>query len=152
MCLQGSLDDFSIQDVLQIIALGRKTGWLSVDTPSGGGAIVFGRGRVLAAIDDDGREAGDARALDGATGAVRDERIRERMAASLQRVAGCRRGEFSFQVSAAPPLVIGGRDIAGESLRGGVDVIELLIDVACRQEADELAGAAPADEAREARI
>jgi hypothetical protein len=47
MCLEGSLDELSIPDVLQIVALVRKTGWLSIDTPTGGGAIVFCRGRVF---------------------------------------------------------------------------------------------------------
>ena len=138
MSLEGSFDDFSIQNVLMIICLGRKTGWLSVDSPSGRGAIVFQNGRVLASIDDE-----EGRATAYAPQA--DELIRERIACWLDRVARSRRGRFNFRISEKPPLVIGGRDIGAQTLRSGVDVIELLIDITCRQERDEHAANQDAD-------
>ena len=140
MCLEGSLLELSIQDVLQIIALGRKTGWLSIDTPAGGGAIVFSSGRVFAAIDDETPldPAGLARLSETA----RDRVIRERIAATLDRFARCRSGEFSFQVSSVMPHAIGGRNVAVESLCSGLDVIDVLVDVACRQDGDAKGSAA----------
>jgi hypothetical protein len=140
MCLEGSLVELSIQDVLQLIALGRKTGWLSIDTPAGGGAIVFSRGRVFAAIDDETplAPAGLARLSETA----RERVIRERIAATLDRFARCRSGEFSFQVSSAMPHAIGGRNVALESLRSGLDVIDVLVDVAVRQDGDAKGSAA----------
>ncbi len=54
MCLNGSLDDFSIQDILQVLSLSRKTGSLSLETPSGGAAVIFQEGCILASVDDGG--------------------------------------------------------------------------------------------------
>jgi hypothetical protein len=54
VCLKGSLDDFSIADILQVISYGGKTGYLSLETRAGGGVIVFRKGRVLASVDDGG--------------------------------------------------------------------------------------------------
>jgi len=128
VCLTGSFDDFSIQDILQIIAFVRKTGCLSLETEMTGGAIVFRKGRVLACVDDGGapleRELGSLR------GYERHEVIRRRISAALDRFARSREGEFSFQVSAQPPRVIAGRDIAPETLETGIDVIELLLELA----------------------
>jgi CheY-like chemotaxis protein len=133
--LNGSLDDFSIQEILQILSLGRKTGSLSLSTPSGGGAIIFSDGRIVACFD-----AG-ARPLDlpvaSLPGCQRDEAVRARITASLDRLARCRQGEFHFHVSAQPPALIQGRDVAPEMLSRGLDVIELLLEVACRQDEEE---------------
>jgi CheY-like chemotaxis protein len=130
--LEGSLDDFSIPDVLQVISLGRKTGHLSLETPTGGAAIVFRNGRILASIDD------QAPPLEASLAPLaedrRDERIRESITASIERLSRSRQGEFSFQASDQPPQVIEGRSIAAETLRSGIDVIDLLLEVAYRQE------------------
>ena len=45
--LHGSLEIMDLPDVTQAIALGNKTGQLLVTLPSGRGAIVFDRGRVV---------------------------------------------------------------------------------------------------------
>jgi hypothetical protein len=140
MCLEGSLEELSIQDVLQLIALGHKTGWLSIDTPSGGGAIVFSRGRVFAAIDDE--PPGDTAGLAFLSWDARDRLLRERIAASLDRLARCRSGQFSFQVAAGLPYTIGGRNVAAEALHTGLDVIDVLVDVACLQDGDAKGSAA----------
>ena len=140
MCLEGSLEELSIQDVLQVIAQGRKTGWLSIDTPSGGGAIVFCQGRVFAAIDDE--PPGDTAGLARLSWDTRESLLRERIAASLDRLARSRSGEFSFQVSTGLPYAIGGRNVAAEALRSGLDVIDVLVDIACLQEGDAKGSAA----------
>ena len=134
MCLNGSLADLAIQDVLQILALGRKTGHLSLETPAGEGALVFRRGRVVASIEDGGpRLASRAASF---SGSERAAHVRERITAFVLRLARCRRGEFSFKASA----IQGGR-VAGGAPGSGIDVIELLIDVASRQDDETRAGA-----------
>jgi phage-related baseplate assembly protein len=128
----GSLDDFSIPDILQIIAFGRKTGCLSLETEATGGAIVFWKGRVLASVDD-GRAPLEAE-LPLLRGCERDDVIRRRIAASLDRFARSRRGDFSFLALAEPPRVIDGRDISPETLETGIEVLELLLDLACNED------------------
>jgi hypothetical protein len=63
-------------------------------------------------------------------GHEREEIIRRRITASLDRFARSRQGDFSFLVSPQPPRVIDGRDIAPETLDCGVDVLELLLELA----------------------
>ncbi len=132
VCLTGSLDDFSIQDILQIIAFGRKTGCLSLETEATGGAIVFRKGRVLASVDD-GRAPLEAE-LRLLRGYARDEVIRRRIAASVDRFARSRQGDFSFLASEHPPRVIDGRDITPETLDTGIEVIELLLQLVSNQD------------------
>jgi len=130
--LNGSLEEFSIQDILQVLALGQKTGQLSLDTPAGAGAIVFRAGRVVASLDDGSPslETSLASWPEGPREAV----IRRRIVASLDRLARSRQGGFHFQASTRPPERIQGRDVARETLDSGMDIIELLLEVACRQD------------------
>jgi len=141
--MMGSLEDFSIQDLLQIIAFGRKTGCLSLETEATGGAIVFRKGRVLASVDD-GRIPLETE-LRLMRDYEREQVIRRRIAASLDRFARSRQGDFSFLVSPQPPHVIDGRDIAQETLDHGVDVLELLLELAGAD--GQPAAAAPPDSA-----
>ena len=135
MCLNGSLADLVIQDVLQVLSQGRKTGRLLLETPAGAGALVFRKGRVVASIGDAGPllESGFA----SLSGSKRDALIRERMIAFVHRLARCRQGEFSFEASKQSPREIQGPDVAGQALRSGIDVIELLIEIAWRQDDEE---------------
>lgn len=134
-CLIGSLEDFSLQDILQVIAMGRKTGWLSLVTSEGSGAVVFRRGRILVSVDS----LLPAREPDVTffPRRGRDAAARERIADSLERLAPSRKGQFSFQVSPQPPCVLCGQEIALEALHPGADVVDLLIEVACRRDAQE---------------
>jgi hypothetical protein len=119
VCLDGSLDDLPIQDVLQILALGRKTGCLALETGIGVGALLFRQGQVVASIHDG--DGGPLPAADGVTSseAEREALIRERIAAFLHRLARRRQGEFSFVAYPHPPPVIHGRDVTREALRQG---------------------------------
>ncbi len=141
MCLNGSLADFSIQDILQILSLGRKTGYLAIETPAGGSTIVLQDGCVLALLDDGAPPL--ATDLARLPGERRDEVIHSRIAASLARLSRCEQGDFSFQASAQPPRVIRGRTLAPETLGASIGVIELLLEIAWRQdeEARDLASA-----------
>jgi CheY-like chemotaxis protein len=132
--LNGSLEEFSIQDILQILALGQKTGHLSVDTPAGAGAIVFRAGRIVASFD--GGSPSLETSLASWSECPRDAVIRRRIVACLDRLDRARRGSFHFQVSADPPLRVQGRDIARETLQSGMDVVELLLEMAWRRDED----------------
>jgi CheY-like chemotaxis protein len=54
----------------------------------------------------------------------------------VDRHARAREGEFHFQVSADPPLRVQGRNIARETLPQGMDIVELLLEMAWRQDED----------------
>ncbi|MDF1506059.1 DUF4388 domain-containing protein, partial [Roseisolibacter sp. H3M3-2] len=49
MAIRGSLSEAGLSDVLQLLALGQKTGCLSVARPGDFGSIFFERGRVVSA-------------------------------------------------------------------------------------------------------
>jgi hypothetical protein len=132
VCLKGTLDDFSVTDILQVISFGRKTGYLSFETGAAGGAIVFRKGRVLASVDEGGAPL--EAELESLRGRQREEVIRRRIAASLERLARCRQGVFYFQVSPQPPQVIAGREIALETLDAGIEVVDLLLELVGSQD------------------
>jgi hypothetical protein len=141
VCLNGSLDEFSIQDILQILSMSRKTGHLSLETPTKNAAIVIQEGFIVASVDAGGFFLAVDLAL--SAGQSREEVIHWRIAASLTRLSRYRQGGFRFQASAQPPRVIGGFDMAAETLRSGIGVIEMLLEVALRQD-EEARDAAPA--------
>ncbi len=57
MSLAGHLGDLSLPDLLQIIAMGEKTGRLDLTSTDGEGLIVFRGGRVIYAASNAAREA-----------------------------------------------------------------------------------------------
>jgi hypothetical protein len=136
--LNGSLDDLSIQDVLQILSLGRKTGCLSLETPAGGGAIVFRKGRVVASYD--GGDPLRSTSVVPLSAAERDRLIRERTTDFVHRLTRCPRGQFRFELASQSPWAAA----AGRELSSGIDVVKLLIDVASRQDDREGEGS-PSD-------
>lgn len=135
MCLNGSLVDLAIQDVLQILSIGRKSGDLLLETPAGVGVLVFRKGRVVASIEDRGPALTSR--VPSFSGSEREALICERITAFVQRLARCRRGEFSFKASMQSSWVTLGGDVAGEALGSGIDVIELLVEIAWRQDHEE---------------
>ena len=46
MAIRGSLNEASLPDVLQLLAMGNKTGTLTLSVPGSGGTICFDRGRI----------------------------------------------------------------------------------------------------------
>jgi len=48
--LNGNLEDLPLLDILQIVSFSKKTGYLSIRTEAGEGAIVFTDGFVVAAF------------------------------------------------------------------------------------------------------
>jgi len=140
VCLKGTLDDFSMSDILQTISIGRKTGYLCLETEAASGTVVFRRGRVLASVEDGG--APPEAELESLSGEQRDEFLRSRIAAFLERFARCRRGYFIFQVSAQPLHIVAGRDIGREMLNAGIEVVDLLVELAASLEPQAVPGAA----------
>ena len=60
MELTGDLSDFALTDILQILALSRKTGTLSLDTGSLAGKIVIDHGRITYASQHPGKSLADS--------------------------------------------------------------------------------------------
>jgi hypothetical protein len=135
VCFEGSLDDFSIQDVLQIVSLGRKSGYLSLDTPTCRGAIIFRRGRILASVEDDEPLVAPGRR--GRRREPRNDAVRARLAAFVERLSRCRLGEFRFEAADEAMDAAAGPEPRSVSILAGIDVVELLIDVASRANGKE---------------
>lgn len=57
MAIRGSLSEASLPDVLQLLAMGRKTGTLTLVVPASGGTICFQHGRIChASVRDRGTD------------------------------------------------------------------------------------------------
>jgi hypothetical protein len=138
VCLNGNLDDLPIQDVLQILAIGRKTGCLFLDTPVGAGAIVLRKGQIVESIDDTHTLL--ASEVVSASPSEQEALTREGIIAFVHRISGCGGGEFSFEATVDSPRVIRGRDPAGNA-GNGMDVIDLLLAVASQSCTGEPQGA-----------
>lgn len=128
-CLKGSLEDFSILDVLQLVSLGGGTGRLSLETPAGCGAVLFRGGRVLSALENGvGPVAGGLAA------------IRRQTVELLHRLARPRQGRFRFDSEERASARAPGDNPAPERFRAGLDVIGLLLDLAQLQDDDARCG------------
>ena len=51
MAIKGSLNEASLPDVLQLLAMGKKSGCLSVTHRQSFGYIYFDKGRILLRVD-----------------------------------------------------------------------------------------------------
>jgi len=129
MCLRGSLNDFSILDVLQLVSLGVKTGYLFLETPAGCGTVLFRRGRVLGSVEN------------GVEPVARGhEAIRAQTVELLRRLARPRQGRFCFESEGVAVELAPGDQETPERLRDGIDVIALLLDLSSLQEDDGRCG------------
>jgi CheY-like chemotaxis protein len=68
--------------------------------------------------------------------------VRDRIAATLERLVRLREGEFAFHLSQDVPTALGGRDLAGEMLEGGINPEELMLDLAKKLDEDRRDAAA----------
>jgi CheY-like chemotaxis protein len=128
MSLTGNLEDLPLLDILQIVSFSKKTGYLTIRTEQGEGAIVFTSGFVVASFTWDS-PLPDSRAAT-LPPEKRAALIRNRIAIALEQLIRLREGQFSFNLTARPPNVIGERDISLETLSGGINPQELLLDLA----------------------
>jgi len=137
--LSGSVEDLPLLEILQVVSFCQKTGHLTVRAPAGDAAVVFDSGRVVAGY------AWDVAPLpqdDPAPGPARDLVVRGRIAATLERLVRLREGEFAFHLSQQVPVTLGGRDLAGETLPGGINPEELMLDLAKKLDEDRRDAAA----------
>lgn len=128
MSLTGNLEDLPLLDIIQIVSFSRKTGYLSIAMPGGEGGIVFQDGLVVAAFTAESPPA-DPR-LGGLPPERRDRAIRGRIVFALEQLARLREGAFGFELTDEVPHTLGARDVAAETLRGGINPQDLLLDLA----------------------
>ncbi len=124
--LQGNLEDLPLLDILQIVAFSQKTGFLTVQAAPGEAALVFQRGLIVSSYTWD---VGPLEAAELAE-EKRHALVRGRIEVALERLSRLREGSFSFELTAEPVRVIGGRDLARETLTEGLNPQELLLDLA----------------------
>src|SRR5215212_3484279 len=128
MSLTGNLEDLPLLDILQIVSFSKKTGFLSIQSESGHGAIVFDGGFVVAAFTSQTPPLDPrARTLPPET---RRTLLRGRIEMALEQLIRMREGLFDFSLTEVAPLEIAGRDIEFEQLREGINAQELMLDLA----------------------
>jgi CheY-like chemotaxis protein len=126
--LNGNLEDLPLLDILQIVSFSKKTGYLSIRTDGGEGAIVFQDGYVVAAFSAE-TPPFDPRYRQLPPEA-RTPLLRESIERGLEQLIRLREGQFSFSLTDGPPRKVGPRDISEETLPQGINAQELLLDLA----------------------
>jgi CheY-like chemotaxis protein len=126
LSLNGNLEDLPLLDILQIVSFSKKTGYLSIRTDAGEGAIVFQDGFVVAAFSAETPRFG-RRHLPAER---RLPLLRQSIERGLAQLIRLREGQFSFSLTEAIPGRVGARDISEETLPEGINAQELLLDLA----------------------
>jgi CheY-like chemotaxis protein len=126
--LTGNLEDLPLLDILQIVSFSKKTGFLSIETPEGQGAIVFRDGFVVSCFTVDTPALAARAALASPT--QRSALIRSQIEIALERLIRLHEGQFNFSLADETPRVVGKRDISGETLEVGINPQELVLDLA----------------------
>jgi CheY-like chemotaxis protein len=128
MSLTGNLEDLPLLDILQIVSFSKKTGYLSIRTGAGEGAIIFRDGFVTSSF------TWDAAPLDPRARSLppdqRARMLRHRIEVALQQLIRLREGQFSFSLTEEAPTRVGPRDIRDETLEDGINPQELLLNLA----------------------
>jgi len=128
LSLTGNLEDLPLLDIIQIVSFSRKTGYLSIEMAGGQGGIVFRDGLVVSAF------TADSAPIEPRVAELpperRDKAIRTRITYALERLARLREGAFGFELTPDVPGRLGERDIASETLAGGINPQDLLLDIA----------------------
>ncbi len=133
MSLSGSVEDLPLLEILQVVAFCQKTGYLTVRAPEGEAAVVFRDGQVVSGF------IWDVPPLDPAVpapGEARQEAVRGRITATLERLVRLRDGEFGFSVLGEAPRQLGGRDLSAETLEDGINPEGLMLDLARKLDED----------------
>jgi CheY-like chemotaxis protein len=126
--LNGNLEDLPLLDILQIVSFSKKTGYLSIRTDGGEGAIVFQDGFVVTAFSAE-TPPFDPR-YRNLPPEARTPLLRQSIERGLEQLIRLREGQFSFSLTEQTPLRVGRRDISGETLPEGINAQELLLDLA----------------------
>jgi CheY-like chemotaxis protein len=126
--LNGNLEDLPLLDILQIVSFSKKTGYLSIHTGAGDGAIVFQDGFVVAAF------SAETPPFDRRHRELPPEKrlplLRQSIERGLEQLIRLREGQFSFSLTDETPTTVGHRDISQETLPEGINAQELLLDLA----------------------
>ena len=93
MSLTGNLEDLPLLDILQIVSFSQKTGFLTIQTVEGDGAISFREGLVVNAFT---WESGSAES-DQST-----EDTHTQISSALERLARVSDGQFNFSLTPEP--------------------------------------------------
>jgi CheY-like chemotaxis protein len=128
LSLTGNLEDLPLLDIIQIVSFSRKTGCLSIAMAGGEGGIVFRSGLVVAAFTAESPPA-DPR-LASLPPERRDRAIRARIVFALEQLARLREGAFGFELTDDVPRTLGARNLTAETLEGGINPQDLLLDLA----------------------
>ncbi len=128
MSLTGNLEDLPLLDIMQIVSFSRKTGYLAIEMEGGEGGIVFREGLVVAAFTA-GSPPADPRSA-SLPPEEREPVLRSRIILALERLARLREGAFGFELSDEIPRMLGSRDLTTETLAGGINPQDLLLDLA----------------------
>lgn len=140
MSLKGNLEDLPLLDIIQIVSFSKKTGYLSIKMEVGEGGIVFAEGLVVCAYTAESPPL-DPR-LPDLPEAKRTQVLRSRIVFALERLARLREGGFAFELTEEVPASLGSRDIVLETLVGGIDPQDLLLDLATGMDAGQAESAA----------
>jgi len=125
LTLTGNLEDLPLLDILQVVSFSKRTGWLTIGTTVGEGAVVFKGGLVVSCFTWDSPPVDpDIRQLPPDERAAR---IRGRIEAALQQLIRLHEGQFSFSLAEEIPAFVESHDITDETLRVGINPQELLL-------------------------
>jgi len=128
LSLTGNLEDLPLLDIIQVVSFSKKTGYLTIRGEAGDAAIVFQDGNVVASFSPESPPP-DARAA-SLPPEKRTGLVRNRIEIALEQLIRLRDGQFSFSLTDEPPTRLGDRDLTHETLAGGINAQELLLDLA----------------------
>ena len=140
MSLNGRLEDLPLLDIVQVVAFSQKTGFLSLETPRGDGAIIFEKGLVVSCFTP------DTPPIDLSSSAFSPDMkaalIRRRIETALAHLVRLREGRFLFRLTPEVPAKVGERSIGADTLEHGIKAEELLLDLARGMDEDRRDAAA----------
>lgn len=140
MGLNGRLEDLPLLDIVQVVAFSQKTGFLSLETPRGEGAIVFDKGLVVSCFTP------DTPPIDLSAAALSPDNkaalIRRRIETALAHLVRLREGRFLFRLTTEVPAEVGGRSIGADTLEQGIKAEGLLLELARGMDEDRRDAAA----------
>jgi CheY-like chemotaxis protein len=140
LSLTGNLEDLPLLDIIQIVSFSKKTGYLSIKMEAGDGGIVFLDGLVVSAFTA-GSLPVDPRLVD-LPAEKREQLIRSRIVFALEQLTRLREGGFSFELTESVPRALGSRDLTLETLAGGINPQDLLLDLAAGMDEGQAESAA----------
>jgi hypothetical protein len=119
MELSGDLSDFALTDILQILALSRKSGTLSLQSGELGGTIVIERGRITHASVDSGDSLAER--------LVRENRISSQALVKLREIGATAGGVWTLKSLLLESGLLTSEDLEDIARRHIHDVVGVLV-------------------------